>query len=56
MYKMELYCLNCRKNTENANPKISVVVVMVEWWYYPNAQYVIVKNQDLLKTKKEKDD
>ena len=23
MYKMESYCLKCRKNTENINPKIS---------------------------------
>ena len=27
---------------------------MVEQWYYQNVQYVIVKNQDLLKTKKQK--
>ena len=23
MYKMELYCLKCRKNTENIDPKVS---------------------------------
>ena len=28
--------------------------VMVEQWYYENVQYVIVKNQDLLKNKKQK--
>ena len=28
---------------------------MVEQWYYKNAQYVIVKNQDLLKIKKQKE-
>ena len=28
---------------------------MVGQWYYQNAQYVVVKNQDLLKTKKHKD-
>ena len=27
---------------------------MVEQWYYQNVQYVIAKNQDLLKTKKQK--
>ena len=27
---------------------------MVEQWYYENVQYVIVKNQDLLKNKKQK--
>ena len=28
---------------------------MVEQWYYQNVQYVVVKNQDLLKIKKQKD-
>ena len=28
--------------------------VMIEQWYYENVQYVIVKNQDLLKNKKQK--
>ena len=28
---------------------------MVEQWYYQNVQYVAVKNQDLLKIKKQKD-
>ena len=23
MYKMESYCLNCKKNTENIDPKVS---------------------------------
>ena len=27
---------------------------MVKQWYYLNAQYVVVKNQDLLKIKKKK--
>ena len=27
---------------------------MVEQWYYKNVQHVIVKDQDLLKTKKQK--
>ena len=29
--------------------------VTVGQWYYQNAQYVVVKNQDLLKIKKQKD-
>ena len=28
---------------------------MVEQWYYQNEQYAVVKNQDLLKIKKQKD-
>ena len=31
------------------------IQVMVEQWYYQNVQYVVVKNQDLLKIKKQKD-
>ena len=39
------YCLECRKNTENINPKISLV--MVNQWYYQTVLYVAVKNQNL---------
>ena len=28
---------------------------MVGQWYYQNVQYAVVKNQDFLKTKKQKD-
>ena len=28
---------------------------MLKQWYYQTAQYVVVKNPDLLKTKKQKD-
>ena len=48
---METYCLKCKKNTKNINPKI----VMVGQWYYQNVQYAVVKNQDLLKIKNQKD-
>ena len=48
-YKMESYCLKCKKKPEN------IVLVMAEQWYYQSAQYVVVKNPDLLKTKKQKD-
>ena len=51
---MKSYCLKCRKNTENINPRVSKTS-NVELWYYRNVQYVIVKNQDLLKIKKQKD-
>ena len=45
---MKSYCLKCRKNTENINAIVSTTR-MIEQWYYQNVQYVIVKNQDLLK-------
>ena len=49
---MKLCCLKCRENTENINPRVSKTSVL-EQWYYQNLQYVIVKNEDLLKTKKQ---
>ena len=52
--KMKSYCLKCRQNTENINPKFQKQI-MVEQCYYQNVQYVEIKNQDLLKTKKQKD-
>ena len=48
------YCLNCKKNTESIDPKVSDIV-MVEQWYYQNVPYVAVKNQHLLKNKKQED-
>ena len=42
--------MRCRNNTENLNPRVSK---MVKQWYYQNVQYVVVKNQDLLKNKKQ---
>ena len=54
MYKMESYCLKCKKHTGNTNPRVSSTSngkVM----YYRNAQYVIVKNLNLLISKKQKD-
>ena len=41
---MNSYCLKCRKDTENINPRISKKVT-VEQWYYQNVQYVVVKTQ-----------
>ena len=45
---METYCLKCKKDEENIDLKISSTS-------NENVQYVAVKNQDLLKTKKQKD-
>ena len=56
MYKMELHCLKCKKNTENIDPDVSSTSngrVMI--LYLQNVQYVVVKNSDLLNTKKQKD-
>ena len=51
MYKMKSYCLKCRKDTENINPRVSKTsngrTMLL-------SKYVIVKNQDLLKIKKQK--
>ena len=43
--KMKSYCLECRKNTENINPRVSKQV-MVKQCYYQNVQYVMVKTQE----------
>ena len=51
---MKSYCLKCRKNTENINPRVSKISngrTMV----LSNVQYAIVKNQYLSKIKKQKD-
>ena len=49
---MKSYCLKCRKDTANINPRVSKQVI-IEQWYYQNVQYAIVKNQDLLRIKKQ---
>ena len=51
---MRSYCLKCRKDTENINPKVSNpgngrTMILSK------LQYVVSKNQDLLKIKKQKD-
>ena len=53
-YKIKSYCLKCRKDTENINPKVSKTSTGRKP-YYQNVQYVVVKNHDLLKIKKQKD-
>ena len=44
---MKPYCLKCRKDTENINPKDSKT--SNNRMALSNVQYVEVKNQDLLK-------
>ena len=51
---MKSYCLKCRKDTENINPRV-LKTSNGKKCYYQNVQYVIVKNQGLLKIKKQKD-
>ena len=51
---MKSYCLKCRKDTENINPTVSSTS-NGKAIYYPNVQYAVVKNQDLLKIKNQKD-
>ena len=46
---MESYWLKCKKNTENVDPEVSSTS------NYQNVQYVVLKNPDLLNTKKQKD-
>ena len=52
-YKMVSYCLKCKKCTKNINPQVSNTsngkLMMCK-----NVQYLTVKNQDLLKNKKQK--
>ena len=54
MYKMKSYCLKFRKDTENINPRVSNTS-NGKTKFLSNVQYVVVKNQDLLKIKKQKD-
>ena len=46
------YCLKCRKNTKSINPRVSKTnngkTICTQ-----NALYVVLKNQDLLKNKKQ---
>ena len=49
---MSSYWLKCRKNTESIKIQESQKLTMVKQWYYQNVQYVVAKNQDLLKNKK----
>ena len=48
------YCLKCKKILRVLIQKF-LQLAMVEQWYYQNVLYVAVKNQNLLKNKKQKD-
>ena len=48
------YCLKCKKNTESINPKVSKTT-NGKTIIYQNALYTAVKNQNLLKSNKQKD-
>ena len=48
------YCLKCKRNTESINPKVSKKS-MVKQLFYQHVLYVVVKNQNLLNSKKQKD-
>ena len=49
--KMKSYCLKCRKNTENINPKISKTSNGRTMVIIKMCNYAVVKNQDLLKSR-----
>ena len=49
---MSCFCLKYRKKTENLNPK-AAKTSNYKKCYYQNVLYVVVKNQDLWKNKKQ---
>ena len=48
------YCLKCKKILRVLIQNI-LELVMVKQWYYQSVRYVVLKNQNLLKNKKQKD-
>ena len=44
------YCLKCKKNTESIDQKQK----MVKQWFYQNVPYAAAKNQNILKSNKQK--
>ena len=48
------YCLKCKRNTESINQKFQKQP-MVKQLFCQHVLYVVVKNQNLLKGKKQKD-
>ena len=48
------YCLKCRRNTKSINPKVSKTT-NGKAMYYQHVRYAVVKNQNLLNRKKQKD-
>ena len=45
-------CLKCRKNTDSINPRVSKTK-KGKTMIYQKVQYLVVKNQDLLKNKRQ---
>ena len=50
MYKMESYCLKCRKNTENIDPTVSSTsngkaMILSKWAIYGSKKSRFIKNQ-----------
>ena len=52
---MLTYCFKCKKNTEDVNPKMIKRKNGTKQCYHKNVLYVVMKNQDLWKNKKQKD-
>ena len=50
---MKTYCLKCQNDTENIDPKI-VRAKIIDQLCDRNVRFVELKNQDLLKNKKQK--
>ena len=51
MYKIESYCLKCRKNTENMDPKVSAssngkVMILSKCAIYGSKKSRFIKNQE----------
>ena len=51
MYKMESYCLKCRKNTENIDPKVSTssngrVMILSQCAVCGSKKSRLIKNQE----------
>ena len=51
MYKMESYCLKCRKNTENIDPKVSAssngrVMILSQCAVCGSKKSRLIKNQE----------
>ena len=51
---MSSYCLKCRRNTESINPKFSKTT-NGKAIFCQHVLYVVVKNQNLLNSKKQND-
>ena len=50
---MKSYCLKCKKDTENINPRVSNTSNS-RTMILSNVQHLVVKKQDLLEIKKQK--